>query len=313
MKNIIVPILIYFFTPAHHSFAQQQKTKELEELISQFKNPSNQHVLVAAHRGDWRNAPENSLRSTQNSIDMGVDIVETDVRKTKDGVLVLMHDVTLDRTTTGTGKLVDITADSLKKLFLKNGAGMKTMYKVPTLEELMLLVKDKRVLVNLDKSWDYIPETYAVLKKTGTVKQGIFKGNLSITELRAKIGSLLDSITYMPMVWPTNYNIYSPTKTNPEEYVTGYINEYTPLAFEVILGKQEDAGIRNAISILQNKKVSVWLNTLWPELCANHEDDLAIDNPDEHWGWIIKGGANIIQTDRPTKLLYYLRKNGFHK
>lgn len=70
--------------------------------------------MVVSHRGDWRNAPENSLQAFQNCIDMGVDMVELDLKKTKDGELILMHDGTLDRTTNGTGKPEDYTLAELK-------------------------------------------------------------------------------------------------------------------------------------------------------------------------------------------------------
>lgn len=49
-------------------------------------------TLVVAHRGDWRNACENSLEAIENAIRMGVDIVEVDLQRTKDGALILMHD-----------------------------------------------------------------------------------------------------------------------------------------------------------------------------------------------------------------------------
>ena len=66
-------------------------------------------VLVVAHRGNWSIAPENSLAAIDSAIQMKVDIVEIDIRKTKDGELVLMHDDTVDRTTNGTGKVKDKT------------------------------------------------------------------------------------------------------------------------------------------------------------------------------------------------------------
>ena len=53
-------------------------------------NNSNK-ILVVSHRADWRNAPENSLQGIQNCIDMGVDMVEIDLKKTKDGHLIIMH------------------------------------------------------------------------------------------------------------------------------------------------------------------------------------------------------------------------------
>lgn len=60
-------------------------------------------VMVVSHRGDWRHAPENSLWSIKCAADAGADVVEIDVSLTKDSILVLMHDKTIDRTTTGKG------------------------------------------------------------------------------------------------------------------------------------------------------------------------------------------------------------------
>ena len=76
-------------------------------------------TVVVSHRGDWRNAPENSIQAIQNCIDMGVNMVEIDIKKTKDNVLILMHDQTLDRTTSGKGKPEDYTLAELKQLRLK--------------------------------------------------------------------------------------------------------------------------------------------------------------------------------------------------
>ena len=68
------------------SYAQR-----INEILSDLAAPAQQSVLVVSHRGDWRNAPENSLQAFQNCIDMGVDMVELDLKKTKDGELILMH------------------------------------------------------------------------------------------------------------------------------------------------------------------------------------------------------------------------------
>ena len=98
-------------------------------------------ILVVSHRADWRNAPENSLQAIQNCIDMGVDMVEIDLKKTKDGHLILMHDKTIDRTTTGKGKPENYTLEELRQFRLKSGAGHKTRHQIPTFEEVMTLCK----------------------------------------------------------------------------------------------------------------------------------------------------------------------------
>ena len=94
-----------------------------QKLLAAFHQPKNKVHLVVAHRGDWKNAPENSIQAIQNCILMGVDMVEIDVRKTKDGHLILMHDGTIDRTTTGTGKVSSMTLEVLKSLLLKDKNG----------------------------------------------------------------------------------------------------------------------------------------------------------------------------------------------
>ena len=136
----------------------------------------NDGVLVVSHRGDWRNAPENSLQAIQNCIEMGVDMVEIDLKRTKDGHLVLMHDKTIDRTTTGKGRPEDYTLKELKEFYLRGGAGHKTRHKIPTFEEVMLLCKGK-IMVNVDKGYEYFKEAYAILEETGTVNQCIIKSD----------------------------------------------------------------------------------------------------------------------------------------
>lgn len=290
--------------------AKTNKTvfKTHQAIMDWMKNPTDDHVMVVAHRGDWRNAPENSIRAVENCIEMGVEIVEIDIRMTKDSQLVVIHDKTLDRTTTGTGKVADWTLDSLKTLYLKNGANGTTNHRLPTLKEMMLAVKGKPVLLNLDKAWAYLPQTFKILQETGTVEQSIFKGNDPYEAMRAQHGALLDSMIYMPMVWPPNYNIYKKAEDrikDPIKYTKDYIEGLAPPAFEVIYSEEESV-IFDAIQLMEDNKVAVWVNTLWGRLCANHHDDMAIDDPDKHYGWVIDHGANIIQTDRPQFLIAYL-------
>ena len=121
-----------------------------EKLAKEIYKPNSKYVLVVAHRGDWRNAPENSLQAYRNCIDMGVDMIEIDIHKTQDNQFIVMHDATVDRTTNGKGKIADMTLADIKKLYLKSGHGIKTRHRVPTLEEVLLLAKDK-ILVNIDK------------------------------------------------------------------------------------------------------------------------------------------------------------------
>ena len=89
------------------------------KTLNAFNDASSGIVLVAAHRGAHLGNFENSIASTKEAIRLGVDIVEVDVRTTKDGHLVLMHDASIDRTTTGKGKVEEMTLLEIRRYRLK--------------------------------------------------------------------------------------------------------------------------------------------------------------------------------------------------
>ena len=99
------------------------------------------NIYVAAHRGWSSKYPENTMEAFRAAIDLQVDQVETDIRVTKDGVLVLMHDERVDRTTNGTGRVCDFTLEELRALDAGSWKGAEYAgAKVPTLEEFLKLV-----------------------------------------------------------------------------------------------------------------------------------------------------------------------------
>lgn len=266
---------------------------------------NSKEIFVVSHRGDWRNAPENSLQAIQNCIDMGVDMVEIDLKETKDGYLILMHDKTLNRTTTGKGNPEDYTLAELKKMFLKNGAGCKTRHKIPTFEEVMTLCKGK-IMVNVDKGYDYFKDAYAVLEKTGTVDQCVMKSDHPYEKVKAENGEVLDKMVFMPVV-----NLH---KEGAEAIIDGYLKNMKPKAFELVFNN-DSADVLRLVKKVKDSGAKIFINSLWPDLCGGHDDDRAVElgEPEESWGWIINQGAKLIQTDRPAFLLDYLRNQGLHQ
>lgn len=281
------------------SFAQ------VNALIKQLHNQNDKKILVAAHRGDWRNAPENSLRAYELAINEGVDIIETDLVMSKDSVLVILHDQTLNRSTTGKGKPSDFTLAELKQLRLRDGLGVPTAHKIPTLEEVMLLAKGK-VLVNLDHSTSFYREAFAVLEKTGTLSQAIFKTDEPYDKLHDRYGFLLNSITFMPVI-ETGYG-------GNKQMILDYQKHLKPVAVEMVF-EQDTVGVFRDNGFIKKGGSWIWVNTLWPWLCGGHNDNRAVDEGkvEESWGWLITRGVNIIQTDRPAALLQYLRKRKLHQ
>ena len=269
------------------------------------ENLESEGILVVSHRGDWRNAPENSLQAIQNCIDMGVDMVEIDLKKTKDGHLVLMHDKTINRTMNGKGKPEDYTLAELREFFLKGGHGQKTRHKIPTFEEVMMLCKGK-IMVNVDKGYDYFKDAYAVLEKTGTVGQCVMKSDYPYEKVKAENGEVLDKMVFMPVV-----NLH---KEGAEAIIDGYLKNMQPKAFELVFNN-DSADVLRLIKKVKDSGAKIFINSLWPDLCGGHDDDRAVElkEPEESWGWIINQGAKLIQTDRPAFLLDYLRNKGLHQ
>lgn len=279
--------------------AQDRVTQIREKLLSRDQNS----VMVVAHRGDWRNFPENSLEAIDNAIKMGVDIVELDVARTKDGVLILMHDRTLNRTTTGKGLITEANMDDIRKLNLRNGCNIRTIHKVPTLEEALLHAKGK-IMINLDKADVYFDEIYELLKKTGTAKQIIMKGRKPVSEVKKQFGEYLEEVIYMPIV--------DLDKPEAEKQIYKFVQELSPVAFELLFVKDSNELPKQLPAQLKGKSL-IWYNTLWDTMAGGHDDDMSLSDPDAGYGYLIdKLGARIIQTDRPAYLLEYLRKRKLH-
>lgn len=280
--------------------AQNSRTDSIRQMLL---NPSSQQVLVVAHRGDWRYAPENSLAAIENAIKMGVDIVELDVAKTKDGKLVLMHDNKIDRTTTGKGYVSEWMLDSLKTLRLRNGCSIRTKHAVPTLEEALLLAKG-RIMVNLDKSYSIFDEVYAVLEKTGTTNQVIMKGRQPVEQVKREFGKYLDKVLFMPIV--------DLDQKEAVQQIQNYLDGLHPVAFELLYVSDANPVPKEVASLLKGKS-QIWYNTLWDTMAGAHDDDMSLVNPDKGYGYLIDTlDARILQTDRPAYLIDYLRKRNMH-
>ncbi|KPA81744.1 putative glycerophosphoryl diester phosphodiesterase [Leptomonas pyrrhocoris] len=259
-------------------------------------------VRVACHRGDWRNYVENTLEAVESCIQMGADIVEVDVWRTKDGALILMHDETLERCTSGHGKICDHTLAEIRELRMKDGLGNMTEFTVPTAEEVLLLAKD-RVVVNLDKADLYLDEAYQLLVKTGMVAQTILKSDIPYDNLCKRYGEeLLNKVIFMPIV-----NVTDATTYEEVEHIFAPHHDLYEINFE-----KENVAILQYIRKLAKATGAVlWINTIWPTTCGGHSDDHALRNKEDNWGYVADHiGAGIMQTDRPAMLLEYLKNRG---
>jgi glycerophosphoryl diester phosphodiesterase len=108
-------------------------------------------ILISAHRGGAALAPENTLAAFRNGIALGADFLEMDVHLTKDGVPVVIHDPTIDRTTDGTGRVADLTLAQLQSFnAAAKFAGTAERQVVPTLAQVLDLAKPARVQLEIE-------------------------------------------------------------------------------------------------------------------------------------------------------------------
>ncbi len=120
---------------------------------------------TVGHRGAPREAPENTLISFRRAIDVGVDWIEFDLRESRDGVLVVIHDDTVDRTTNGRGRIDEMTFEELEKL--DAGYGQR----IPSLQQVIDLAKGK-IRMDMEIKGEGIEEHVVdAIKKNGIVRQ----------------------------------------------------------------------------------------------------------------------------------------------
>ena len=286
--------------------APKPEQTRVQTALAALHDPSSKYVVVVAHRGDWRNYPENSIPAIESCIRMGVDMMELDLKLTKDSVLVLSHDHTLNRCTTGSGRISDYTYEEILQFDLKAGHGIgRPGIKMPTLREALEVCKD-RILVNVDQGYDYYDQVLAITEELGVTDQILIKSGKSLSEVKAKLEEHPHNMMYMPVV----------TAAAAEKM--GAFNDYIAadeplMAYELCFGELND-DVRTAAKRILDDGSKLWVNTIWASLCGGYEDDAAdkSDNPDTVYGPILDLGASILQTDRPQLLISYLESKGRH-
>ncbi len=164
---IIVVLAVFQMACESPHYLKFQNTAELQEYLhwSADKPP-----IISAHRGGpMPGFPENCIETFENALTYAPGIIECDVARTKDSVLVMMHDYTLDRTTTSSGRIGDFTLTELKQLKLKDNEGNITEYKIPTLAQALDWARD-RAIIELDiKGSISAEEIVALINKKNAV------------------------------------------------------------------------------------------------------------------------------------------------
>lgn len=306
MKRIFFVLLAVALAACTSQNDQTKYANRAEKILAEMHDPTSDYVIVASHRGDWRNYPENSIPAIESVIRMGVDIVEIDLKMTKDSVLVLSHDKTIDRMLNGKGLVSDFTLDSLRTFRLKRAHNVTTdSLRITTLEEALTVCKD-RIVVNLDHAWDYYDAAIAVAEKVGVVDQILMKGKKPLKTVEDKLSTHENNFMYMPIIdinKPAGQKLFAEYK----ELGVG-----TQLAYEICWNKMTPE-VENCMKDIIAGGSKVWANSIWGSLCGYLDDDAAYEfGPENYYGKLVDMGVTMIQTDRPEFIIDYLRSRGLH-
>jgi glycerophosphoryl diester phosphodiesterase len=265
------------------------QTTRVDTILNEFYHHP-EHVMVTAHRSAHLVHPENSLAAIRDAIKIGADIIELDVRKTKDGVYVLLHDKNIDRTTGNKGKVSSYTFDQLNKIpLLQNG--QPTNERIPTFESALRTAKD-RIMIDIDFKLDSTEDAINVCKmirEAGMQKQVLFF--LYDYRYTATIDSIDNSIAVMPRAY-NKEDVLDILKN----YKVPVIHVDTKFYNDTLMGQ------------IRSHNVRVWLNAL------GKYDDMEKTQKDAGYDRLLEmKNVNVIQTDYPANLLQYLREKGLHR
>jgi len=146
-------------------------------------------IITIAHRGHSTAAPENTLAAFALALDHKPDYIECDVRRTKDGRIIVIHDATVDRTTNGSGKVADLTLAGLRELDAGSKFGSQFAgERLPTLEETLDVMKGKtKPLIEL-KEEGMEEDVVAAIRERGMV------GEVAICSFHYSVGLRLPEI-----------------------------------------------------------------------------------------------------------------------
>jgi glycerophosphoryl diester phosphodiesterase len=246
-------------------------------------------VRVAAHRGGAALWPENSLLAHRNALGLGVDFLETDVHLTADGEVVVVHDATLDRTTTGRGPVRALTLADLAGVTLRGADGAPTDERLPRLADLLDLVRPSRAELLLEIKIDASRRRYAGIeeKVLALVKDRGLLGRTSFMGFQAetvrRIGELEPSAATVLLVARSRLERQ---RVEPREAV-----RWTTEAGARRLGVQHTALDATVIDAARKAGIAV---AAWT---VNEEPDMRR---------VIRLGVDVLISDRPDVALRVL-------
>lgn len=280
IQFILTTLLFFVIISCENSKKYQILINSDQEFNQFFKEQK--YPLISAHRGCGDvNFPENAIETFERTIAFGPSIIETDISMTKDSVLILMHDDRLDRTTTGKGKISNITYEELQSFRLKDFKNNITEFKVPTLEEALKWGKNK-VIFTLD-----IKRGVPYEKVIDAIKNTHSENNVIVITYNANQARTFHRL---------NSSIWLSVSANSIEDILR-LEEYSVSIDRILAFVGTSQPNSKTISYMNSKNIPIIIGTM------GNLDKQAKTRGDKLYYDLFSKGIRVISTDRPKQAL----------
>lgn len=275
------------------AFAQGSKDN------ASLKNDAMTKIIACANKGNWQNAPENSIKAVR---ECGSDYASVDVRVTADGVPVLMQDETVERTCvdsngkTVKGKVSELAYEKIEKFFLRNRNGglhnEKTDEKVPSLSD-MLSGADGKKLV-LDFALSDLDAVYDTVYGAAAQSQVVFRIDGKAKDVAAALASkdaVPETIIKYDgnIIFSVNSAIKNAKNSGLEAVQLGSKNQYGVIFYKSVENNIKSSLLKGAFSMTDGRN-------------AKREDNYT------GWDDVISHGYTFIETNYPDMLNEYIQQ-----
>ena len=259
-------------------------------------------VLVAAHRGvAGGNIPCNSIPAFEAALRQGADIIELDVSMSRDGVLYVFHPGMEPVFLRSKTLIRDMDAAEVDRLFLVNQDSTPTQHHVPRLDDVLNLLRG-RCFINLDKFWTCPGRIASQVRALNMQDQVLIKTSAT-PEVFARVEEAAPDLPYMVIA------------RDVDDFTDDLLSRKLRYVGVEAIFDHEDAPIcqPDYLASLKQRGLLAWVNAIVYDyravLSAGHTDDFAVSaDPEQGWGWLIRRGFNVIQTDWPLALNTYLKR-----
>lgn len=236
-------------------------------------------LVVIAHRGDHLTVPENTLEAYRQAIEDGADYVEVDLRSTREGRLVSLHDARVDRMTGDTGAVSELPVAVLSRLALKPTDSADTgIYHIPEFSSILRLCRG-RIHIYLDDKDADAAAAFRLIREAGMEEQVVVYLNQE-----EQYAAWQAAAPAMPLM-----------ASLPEGSGAGAADSFCRQRRIAVVDNAADAEVVRA---LHRRGVQVWL------------DVQGADEGPERWARALATGADGLQTDHPAALIAYLYQRG---